>query len=104
MATNLETIKKIAELFAPAGVAYRKMFGEYALYYDGKIFAYVCDDRLLVKPVPAARKLLPDAKSALPYEGAKPMLLIEDLSDSDFLCGLAKAVAAELPQKKRKER
>ena len=52
-------------------IAYRSMMGEYILYYRGKIAAYVCDDRLLVKPVPAARELLPHAPMEAPYPGAK---------------------------------
>ena len=66
-------------------VTTRKMMGEYILYADGKIFGGIYDDRLLVKPVPAARALLPDAPEEAPYEGAKPMLLVEDMEeDIDF--------------------
>lgn len=58
------------------------MMGEYIVYYRGKIGAYVCDNRLLVKPVAAAKRLLPEAPLEPPYEGAKEMLLVEELPES----------------------
>ena len=66
-------------------ITYRMMMGEYILYYRGKIAAYVCDDRLLVKPVPAAREILPHAPMEAPYPGAKEMLLVEEVDDRNFL-------------------
>lgn len=66
------------QLSGVEGITHRKMMGEYILYIHGRIAAYVCDDRLLVKPVAAAKRLLPDAPMEAPYPGAKEMLLVED--------------------------
>ena len=80
-------------------VTTRKMMGEYILYADGKIFGGIYDDRLLVKPMPAAVAMLPGAKKQLPYEGAKPMLRVtnEQIADSKFLAKLLDAMLPELP-------
>ena len=85
-------------------VTTRKMMGEYILYADGKVFGGIYDDRLLVKPVPAALNMLPDAKKQLPYDGAKPMLRITDeqVADSAFLAMLLDAMLPELPAPKKK--
>ena len=85
-------------------VTTRKMMGEYILYADGKIFGGIYDDRLLVKPVPAALAMLPGAKKQLPYDGAKPMLRItaEQVEDGAFLAKLLDAILPELPAPKKK--
>ncbi len=88
------------QLSGVEGVTYRPMMGEYLLYYQGKLFGGIYDDRLLVKPTVSARALLPDAPLALPYEGAKQMLLVEDLDDPVFLSSLIPAIAKDLPEKK----
>ena len=85
-------------------VSSRAMMGEYILYYRGKVFGGIYDDRLLVKPVPSAVKLMPDAPMELPYEGAKEMLLVEDVDDREFLCSLIEGMWEELPEKKKKSR
>lgn len=87
-------------------VTTRKMMGEYILYADGEIFGGIYDDRLLVKPVPAALKLLPNAKKQLPYEGAKPMLRVTDeqIADSKFLAKLLDAMLPELPAPAKKKK
>ncbi|MGN1007657.1 MAG: TfoX/Sxy family protein [Butyricicoccus sp.] len=82
----------------------RKMFGEYGVYSCGKMFAVICDNRLLVKPTEAGRKLMPDAPLEKPYPGGKSMLLVENLDDADFLCALTNATCAELPPPKPKRR
>ena len=66
-------------------VTYKPMMGEFLLYVNGKLFGGVYDDRFLVKITESAKRLLPDAPLELPYEGAKPMLLVEDLDDRAFL-------------------
>ena len=78
-------------------IAYRAMMGEFILYYRGRIVGGIYDDRLLVKPVPAALALMPDAPRELPYPGAKEMLLVEDVDDADFLQDLFRAMHDELP-------
>ena len=79
------------------GITYRGMMGEFILYYDGRIVGGIYDDRLLVKPVPAALALMPDAPRELPYPGAKEMLLVEDVDDAEFLQELFRAMYDELP-------
>lgn len=85
-------------------VTTRKMMGEYILYADGKVFGGIYDDRLLIKPVPAALAMLPNAKKQLPYDGAKPMLRVtnEQIEDSAFLAKLLDAMLPELPVPKKK--
>ena len=83
-------------------VSYRAMMGEYILYYNGRVFGGIYDDRLLVKPVPAEVKLMPHVTMELPYEGAKEMVLIDDVDDREFLCKLVRCMWKELPEKKNK--
>ena len=85
-------------------VSSRAMMGEYILYFRGKVFGGIYDDRLLVKSVPSAVKMMPDAPMELPYEGAKEMLLVEDVDDREFLCSLIEGMWEELPEKKKKSR
>ncbi len=83
-------------------VSFRAMMREYVLYYRGKVIGGIYDDRLLVKPVKSAAAMLPDAVRELPYEGAKEMLLVENVEDRDFLCRLLEAMYDELPAPKKK--
>ena len=91
----------LEQLQGLSGVTYRAMMGEYLLYYRGKIVGGIYDDRLLVKPVKSALALMPDAPSELPYPGAKPMLLVEDVDDAAFLRRLFVAMEADLPVPKK---
>lgn len=84
-------------------ITYRAMMGEYIIYYKGKIIGGIYDDRLLVKPTKSALKLMPDAAMELPYDGAKEMLLVENVDDKAFLCGLFDAMLDELPAPKKKK-
>ena len=84
-------------------VAYRAMMGEFILYYRGKIVGGIYDDRLLVKPVKAALSAMPSAVYEPPYDGAKPMLLVEEVDDGEFLRGLLRAMEPELPAPKPKK-
>ena len=77
MATNDRVIKQICEAFAPAGVTCKKMFGEYGLFVDGKVFALVCDDTLFVKPTPSAQMMLEGARCAPPYAHARTRRLVK---------------------------
>ena len=79
------------------GITYRAMMGEFILYFRGRVAGGIYDDRLLVKPVPAALSLMPDAPRELPYPGAKEMLLVENVDDADFLKSLFRAMYDELP-------
>ena len=89
---------------AASAVTFRPMMGEYILYYKGKIFGGIYDDRLLVKPVKSAAAMMPDAARELPYEGAKPMLLADNVDDADFLTALVRAMYEELPEPKPKKK
>ncbi len=82
----------------------RAMMGEYILYYRGRVFGGIYDDRLLVKHVPAVLKMLPDASMELPYEGAKEMILVEDIDDREFLCKLVESMWDELPERKKRRK
>lgn len=80
----------------------RPMMGEYILYINDKVIGGIYDNRLLVKPTPSAISLMPNASYELPYEGAKAMLLVEDIDDKDFLKNLFLSIYDELPKPKRK--
>ena len=82
-------------------ISYRTMMGEYILYYRGKIVGGIYDDRLLVKPTEAAKSLMPEAPLETPYEGAKPMLLVERIDEREFLKELFDAMTEELPDTKK---
>ena len=84
-------------------ITYRAMMGEYIIYYRGKIVGGIYDDRLLVKPTKSAVLFMPDAIYELPYEGAKEMLLVDDVDNKDFLTQLFNAMYDELPTPKKKK-
>lgn len=107
MATQKETIEFIlAKLRDRERFTARAMFGEYALYADGKVVALVCDDLLYVKIVPASQALEPLCEKGEPYPGAKPHYLVEEsqLSTLDRLPAILAAVADSIPAKKTKTR
>lgn len=83
-------------------VAYRQMMGEYIIYYRGKIIGGIYDDRFLVKPVKSAISFIPDAVYETPYEGAKEMILVDNVDDKEFLAGLIMAMYDDLPTPKKK--
>lgn len=85
------------------GITYKAMMGEYIIYYCGKIVGGIYDNRLLVKPVKSAVSLMPDAIYELPYEGAKEMLLVDDVDNKDFLTDLFNAMYNDLPTPKKKQ-
>ena len=84
-------------------ITYRAMMGEYIIYYRGKIVGGIYDDRLLVKPVKSAILLMPDATYELPYEGAKKMLLVDNVDSKGFLINLFDSMYEELPATKKKK-
>ena len=86
------------------GLSARAMMGEYILYYGGKVVGGVYDNRMLVKPTPSAKALMPNAEYQLPYEGAKEMLLVEDIENRDFLKELFEAMYEDLPEPKKRKR
>lgn len=103
MATSKEFFLFVYEqLSGLDDISYRPMMGEYIIYYRGKIVGGIYDDRLLVKKTKSALKLMPTAVCDFPYEGAKEMLLIEEIDDKEFLTKLFEAIYDELPLPKRK--
>ena len=84
-------------------ISYRAMMGEYIIYYRGKIIGGIYDDRFLVKPVKSAVTMMPDARMELPYDGAKEMLLVDNVDDREFLQKLVRAVYPELPAPKKRK-
>ena len=84
-------------------ITYRAMMGEYIIYYRGKIVGGIYDDRLLVKPVKSAVSFMPTASYELPYEGAKEMLLVDNVDSKDFLTKLFDAMYEELPASKKRK-
>ncbi len=105
MTSSKEYLEYILEQLSDLeDISYRAMIGEYIIYHRGKIVGGIYDDRFLVKPVPAAKTLMPNADMELPYEGAKEMLLVDNLEDKEFLKGLFEAMYDELPAPKKKRR
>lgn len=85
-------------------VSYRAMMSEYIIYYRGKVIGGIYDDRFLVKDTKAARNLMPDAELELPYEGAKEMILVDEVDNREFLRDLFDAMYPELPSPKPKKK
>jgi TfoX/Sxy family transcriptional regulator of competence genes len=104
MASSKEYLDFILEQFSELDdVTYRAMMGEYIIYYRGKIVGGIYDDRLLVKPTKSAVVMMPKADMELPYEGAKEMLLVDDMDNKEFLRELLEAMYEELPTPKKKK-
>ncbi|WP_405306500.1 TfoX/Sxy family protein [Methanobrevibacter sp.] len=85
-------------------ISHRAMMGEYIIYYRGKIIGGIYDDRFLVKPVKSAIEMMPDADRELPYEGAKEMLLVDDIENREFLEELLNAMYEDLPAPKKRRK
>ena len=104
MASSKEYLDFVLEQLSELDeISSRAMMGEYILCSRGKVFGGIYDDRLLVKPVTTAVKLMPDAELELPYEGAKEMLLVDDVDNRELLCELVRSMWEELPEKKKKK-
>ena len=84
-------------------ISYRAMMGEYIIYYRGKVVGGIYDDRFLVKPTKSAVSMMPDTGMELPYEGAKEMLLVDDVENRKFLRKLLESMYDELPAPKKKK-
>ena len=82
----------------------KAMMGEYIIFYRGRVVGGIYDDRFLVKPTKSARAMMPDADLELPYEGAKEMLLVDNVENREFLRELIEAMYAELPAPKQKKK
>ena len=84
-------------------ITYRAMMGEYIIYYRGKVVGGIYDDRFLIKPVKSAMDMMPEAGLELPYEGAKEMLLVDNVENKEFLRDLLEAMYSDLPAAKKKK-
>ena len=105
MASSKEYLEYILDqLSGLDDISYRAMMGEYILYYRGKIFGGVYDDRFLIKPVKIAKEMMPDADMELPYDGAKEMLLVDDVENREFLKELIEAMYEELPAPRKRKK
>ena len=105
MASSKDYLEYILDqLSDQENISYRAMMGEYIIYYRGKVVGGIYDDRFLVKPVKAAKAMMPDADLELPYEGAKEMLLVDDVENREFLRELLEAMYDELPAPKKKKK
>ena len=93
----LEQLSKLDE------ITYKAMMGEYIIYYRGKIVGGIYDDRFLVKPTKSAKNMMPGVDMELPYEGAKEMLLVDDIDNKEFLKSLFESMFDELPAPKKKK-
>lgn len=94
-------LEQLSEL---SDISYRAMMGEYIIYYQGRVIGGIYDDRFLVKDTPPARRLMPDIILEIPYEGAKKMLLVEDIENRVFLRELFETMVDELPLPKNKSK
>jgi TfoX/Sxy family transcriptional regulator of competence genes len=104
MTTSAATIAHIIDTFPTLNLTAKKMFGEAALYLDGTVVAFVCDDILFLKPTPAALAILPDAERGPAYPGSKDYIIASELLDDPDLCTRAlRAVQSDAPPPKPKK-
>lgn len=105
MASSKEYLEFVlGQLSELEGITYRAMMGEFIIYYRGKIVGGIYDDRLLVKPIKSAISYMPTAPYELPYEGAKAMLLVDEVDNKEFLTDLFRTMYNELPAPKSKKK
>ena len=108
MASDKSFVEFIVDQIENAGqITFKKMFGEYALYCDGKVIALICDNQLFIKPTIAGREFMGDVVDAPPYAGAKPSFLIDDrVEDREWISNLIRITYKELPEQimKRKKK
>ena len=104
MASSKDYLNYVLEQLSPLeDISYRAMMGEYVLYYQGKVFGGIYDDRLLLKPTKSAVEMVREPEYQLPYEGAKEMLLA-DVDDRELLCQIIEAMVDERPAPKKKRK
>ncbi len=106
MASDQNFVDFITEQIQKAGtITAKKMFGEYGIYCDGKIFGVICDNKLFIKPTKEGREFIGDPIELPPYEGAKPSFLIEDkIEDGEWLSTLVRITLEKLAEPKNKKR
>ena len=105
MASSKEYLDFILEQLSELEeISYRAMMGEYIIYYRGKIIGGIYDDRFLVKSIKSAIAYMPNAQYESPYDGAKEMLLVDEVDNKEFLIGLFDAMYDDLPAPKPKKK
>lgn len=106
MASQQNFVDFVTDQIQNAGtITAKKMFGEYGVYSDGKLFGLICDDKLFIKPTKAGREFIGNPTELSPYEGAKPSFVIEDkVEDSEWLSNLVRMTVNELPVPKPKNK
>ena len=105
MASNADFVQYIADQCSGAGkIVAKKMFGDYGIYCDGKIFGLICDDHFYLKPTDAVRPMLRTIDLRPPYPGAKDYFYIADVDDHDYLSSLVKETCKHLPAPKAKKK
>ena len=105
MASNPDFVQYIADQCSGAGeITVKKMFGDYGIYCDGKIFGLICDDCFYLKPTEAVRSLLRTVELRPPYDGAKDYFLVADVDDHDYLAALVSETCKNLPDPKPKKK
>jgi TfoX/Sxy family transcriptional regulator of competence genes len=105
MASNSDFVQYVTDQCSGAGeITAKKMFGDYGIYCDGKIFGLICDDCFYLKPTEAARPLLRTLELRPPYDGAKDYFYIADVDDRDYLSQLVRVTYRALPEPKPKKK
>lgn len=105
MASCSDFVQYVADQCSGAGmIVTKKMFGDYAIYCDGRIFGLICDDCFYLKPTEAGRALLRSVDMRPPYDGAKDYFFIADVDDRDYISNLVIATCQDLPEPKVKRR
>lgn len=104
MPTSSATIAHIIDTLPDLNLTAKKMFGEAALYLNGTVVAFICDDTLFIKPTPSALAVLPQAERGPAYPGSKDYIIGSEALDDPDLCARAlRAVASDAPPKKPKK-
>ena len=104
MASDLDFVQYISDQCAGAGmIVTKKMFGDYGIYCNGKIFGLICDNRLFIKPTEAGRSMLERVELLPPYPGAKDYFYIADVDDHEYLSNLVRVTCKELPEPKKRK-
>lgn len=106
MASDQKFVDFVLEQIEDAGeIIAKKMFGEYGIYSDGKIFGLICNNKLFIKPTKSGREFIGNVIEAPAYPGAKPSFLIEDkIEDTEWLSELVRISVRELPESKPKRK
>lgn len=105
MASSFDFVKFVCEQIGGAGeISYKRMFGEYGIYCNGKIIGVICDNQFFVKKTNAGIMIYPGCEEASPYAGAKPHMLIDSVDDQVLMARFISATYDELPEPRPKKK